>query len=111
MLYHAEVVNVVNIYANESIAFAGASYSLNCTVVSEFRPVVNWLDPDGNPVNGSGVTMDEPVYRGNVSHVLLRFRALRTSQAGQYTCQSGVVTSQPSLTWTNATENVIVTGI
>ena len=110
MLYHAEVVNVVNVYANESIAFAGASYTLNCTVVSEFRPVVNWLDPDGNPVNGSGITMDEPVYRGNDTHVLLGFPALHTSQAGQYTCQSGVVTSQLSPIWTNATKNVIVTG-
>ena len=91
--------------------FAGASYTLNCTVVSDFRPVVKWMGLDGDPVDtnpaNSDVTMDDPVYFGNKTYVLLRFRALRTSQAGQYTCQS-VVNSPLSVR--TATKNVVVTG-
>ena len=91
--------------------FAGASYTLNCTVVSDFHPVVKWMGLDGDPVNtnpaNSDVTMDDPVYFGNKTYVLLRFRTLRTSQAGQYTCQS-VVNSPLSVR--TATKNVIVTG-
>ena len=94
----------------ESTAFAGVSYTLNCTVVSELRPVVNWIDPVGNPVNDSDITLDQPVYYGKNTYVLLRFHALRTSQAGEYTCQSGVVSSHLSLIWKSAAQNVTVTG-
>ena len=103
--------NIVSIQAAQSTAFAGASYTLNCTVVSDFRPVVKWTGLDGNPVDtnpeSNDVTMDEPVYSGNKTYVLLRFRALRTSQAGQYTCQS--IVSSP-LSVRTATKNVITTG-
>ena len=103
--------NIVSIHATQSTMFAGASYTLNCTVVSDFRPVVKWMGLDGNPVDANpasnDVTMDEPVYYGNKTIVLLRLRALRTSQAGQYTCQS-VVNYPPSVT--TAKKNVVVTG-
>ena len=62
---------------------------------------------DVNPVNSTDLTVDEPVYNGNKTYVLLRFRALRTSQAGQYTCQS--IVSSP-LSVRTATKNVVVTG-
>ena len=91
--------------------FAGASYTLNCTVVTDFRPVVKWMGLDGDPLDtnpaNSDVTMIEPVINGNKTYVLLRFRALRTSQAGQYTCQS-IVSSPLSVKTT--TKNVVVTG-
>ena len=90
--------------------FAGASYTLNCTVVSEFHPVVNWMDPFGNPVNDSGITMDEPVYHGKNTSVLLRFQALRTSQGGQYTCHSEIVASESEVSVKMVMEDVIVTG-
>ena len=60
-----------------------------------------------NPVNSTDITVDEPVYNGNKTYVLLRFRALRTSQAGRYTCQS--IVSSP-LSVRTATKNVVVTG-
>ena len=103
--------NIVSIQAAQSTMFAGASYTLNCTVVSDIHPVVKWTGLDGNPVDANpasnDVTMDEPVTYGNKTIVLLRFRALRTSQAGQYTCQS-VVSSPPSVR--TAERNVVVTG-
>ena len=91
--------------------FAGASYTLNCTVVTDFHPVVKWMGLDGDPVDtnpaNSDVTIDEPVINGNKTYVLLRFRALSTSQAVQYTCQS--VVSSP-LSVRTATKNVVATG-
>ena len=97
--------NIVTIHVAQSVMFAGASYTLNCTVVSDFRPVVKWIDPDGNPVNGSGITVDEPVYHGYKTYMVLRFHSIRTSQAGRYTCQS-TVSSQLR----TATIEVVVTG-
>ena len=78
-------------------------------MVSEFHPVVNWIDPDGNPVNGSGIKMDEPVYYGKNTYVLLRIHALRTSQGGVYTCQSEVVVNS-EVSVRNSTKELIVTG-
>ena len=103
--------NIVTIQAVQSTMFAGASYTLNCTVVSDIRPVVKWMGLDGdpvdtNPANSDGM-MDEPVINGNKTYLLLRFHALRTSQAGQYTCQS-VVNSPLSVR--TATKDVVVTG-
>ena len=103
------MVNIVNIYAAESTAFAGASYTLNCTVVSEFRPAVNWTDSIGNPVNSSGITIHEPVFYGKSTYVLLSFPALRTSQGGQYNCRSEIVVSS-EVSVKIVTKDVIVTG-
>jgi len=99
---------MVTIYTAGSTMFAGASYTLNCTIVSDFRPVVKWIDPDGNPVNGSSITTDEPVYYGKNTYVLLKFSALRTSQAGLYTCQSEIMRTQLSVK--TVTKYVIVVG-
>jgi len=109
-LYHIEVENIVNIYAAESTVFAGASYALNCTVVSEFRPAVNWTDSIGNPVNGSGITIIyEPVSYGKSTYVLLSFPTLHTSQGGQYNCRSEIVVSS-EVSVKIVTKDVIVTG-
>ena len=88
--------------------FAGASYTLNCTVMSDLHSVVKWTGLDGNPVdNTSSITVDAPVYSGNKTYLLLRFPTLRMSQAGRYTCQS-VVSSPLSVRAT--TKDVVVTG-
>ena len=104
-----EPENIVTIHAPLSMVFAGSSYTLNCTVMSDLRPVVKWIGVDGNPVekNTSSITVDAPVYSGNKTYLLLRFPALRTSQAGTYTCHS--VTSSP-LSARTATKAVIVRG-
>ena len=112
-LFHSflpsEPENTVTIYTVRSTAFAGSSYTLNCTVMSDLRSVVKWTGLDGNPVhNTSSITVDAPVYDGSKTYVLvLRFPALRTSQAGTYTCHS--VVSVPELVRT-ATKDVVVTG-
>ena len=88
--------------------FAGASYTLNCTVMSDLRSVVKWTGLDGNPVyNTSSITVDAPVYDGIKTYVLLRFPALHTSQAGRYTCVS--ILSSP-LSVRTAIKDVVVTG-
>ena len=101
--------NIVTIHAAQSTMFAGSSYTLNCTVMSDLRSVVKWTGLDGNPVetNTSSITVYDPVYSGNKTYLLLRFPALRTSQAGRYTCQS-VMSS--SLSLSTATKIVTVTG-
>ena len=78
-------------------------------MISEFRSVVKWTGLDGNLVHNTGsITVDAPVYDGTKTYVLvLRFPALRTSQAGTYTCHS--VVSLPELVKT-ATKDVVVTG-
>jgi len=106
-----ELENIVTIHTvHFSTLFAGASYTLNCTVASDLHSVVTWMGLDGNPVDmnarNTDITVDDPVYNGNKTYVLLRFRALRTSQAGRYTCQS--VVSSP-LSVRTATKNVVVT--
>ena len=105
----SEPENTVTIHAAQSAVFAGASYTLNCTVMSEFRSLVKWTGPDGNPVhNTSSITVNAPVYDGVKTYVLvLRFHALRTSQAGTYTCHS--VVGLPELVRT-ASKDVVVKG-
>ena len=103
-----ELENIVTIYTVQSTMFAGASYTLNCTVMSDLPSVVKWTGLDGNPVdNTSSITVDAPVYDGSKAYLLLRFPDLRTSQAGRYTCQS--IVSSP-LTVGIATKDVDVTG-
>ena len=89
--------------------FAGASYTLNCTVISNLHSVVKWTGLDGNPgeTNTNSITVGDPVYDGNKTYLLLRFSTLRTSQAGRYTCQS--IVSSP-LSVKTATKDVVVTG-
>ena len=102
-----DLENIVTIHAAQSTMFAGASYTLNCTVMSDLRSVVKWTGLDGNPVdNTSSITVNAPVYNGNKTYLLLRFPALRTSQAGRYTCQS--IVSSP-LSVRTATKDVAVT--
>ena len=105
----SELENTVTIHAAQSTVFMGSSYTLNCTVMSDIHSVVKWTGPDGNSVhNTSSITVNAPVYDGVKTYVLvLRFHALRTSQAGTYTCHS--VVGLPELVRT-ATKDVVVTG-
>ena len=88
----SEPENTVTIHAPQSAVFAGSSYTLYCTVMSDLRSFVKWTGLDGNSVHDtSSITVNAPVYDGVKTYVLvLRFHALRTSQAGTYTCHSVV---------------------
>ncbi len=71
---------------------AGQSHTLDCVVYSDISPQVKWMGPDGSVLaEGDDITLGDPVMleNGTVT-VSLRFTNLRTSQAGQYTCQSVV---------------------
>ncbi len=71
---------------------AGRSYTLYCVVYSDITPQVKWMGPDGSVLVGDDdIIIGDPVVMENGTVVLrLRFSDLRTSQAGQYTCQSVV---------------------
>jgi len=104
----SELENIVTIRASQSTMFAGSSFTLNCTVMADFYPVVEWTGPDGSSVrNTSSIAVNAPVYNGNKTHLLLRFSALRTSQAGSYSCLS-IINSPLSVK--TATKDVVVTG-
>ena len=75
--------------------------------MSELRSIVRWTGLDGNPVHNTSSTTIDAVYDGVKTYLLLRFPALRTSQAATYTCHS--VVSLPELVRT-ATKDVVVTG-
>ncbi len=66
-------------------------------VYSDISPQVKWIGRDGSVLaEGDGITIGDPVVLENGAVTVgLRFTSLRTSQAGQYTCQS-VVQNPPS---------------
>ena len=70
----------------------GEKYFLNCIVVSDFTPTVQWLDPNNQVITttGTSVRTDNPVTNGNTTYVGLHFDSIHTSQGGTYTCTSTV---------------------
>jgi len=85
-----EVENTVNISASHTSPIAGKPYSLNCTVTSDRATEIHWLDPNGQPVNGPGITLSPQVTNGLVSTVEMTFSSLYTSHSGTYTCVSNI---------------------
>ncbi len=61
-------------------------------VYSDITPEVKWMGPNGTlPIGDADMIVGDPVVMENKTVLLaLRFSNLRTSQAGQYTCQSEV---------------------
>ena len=81
----------------EGTATAGQQYSLLCTVVvgggPTNDPVIEWLDPEGQPLSSEGeiTVTTQPVIGGSsVTTYVLYFSPLRTSRGGVYTCQATV---------------------
>ena len=71
---------------------AGGEFSLNCIVVSDFMPTVQWLDPNNQVITttGTSVRTDNPVTNGNTTYVVLHFDSIHTSHGGLYVCTSTV---------------------
>ena len=71
---------------------ASGKYSLNCTVISDFTPTVQWLDPNNQVIitTGTSVRTDSPVTNGNTAQVVLHFDSIHISHGGTYTCTSTV---------------------
>ncbi len=89
-----ELDNVVNINAPQMPLTPGQSHTLYCVVYSDITPQVKWMGPDGTVLIGDDdIIVGDPVVMENGTVILpLNFSRLRTSQAGQYTCQSVVST-------------------
>ena len=70
---------------------AGESYLLTCTAVEVIAglrnmPSLQWLDSNGSPVQGTGITVGELQITDTAAILTLTFDPLRTSHAGVYTC-------------------------
>lgn len=85
-----EVENRVNISTSHTNHIAGKPYTLTCTVTSNRSPVIHWLDPNGETVSGSGITLSPQVTNGFASTVEIIFSSLHTSHSGVYTCISDI---------------------
>ena len=85
-----ELENTVNISTTYTSHTAGEPYSLICTVTSDRPTQMKWLDPNGQPASGEGVTVSPQVTNGSVSTVEIMFSSLQTSHSGIYTCISNI---------------------
>ena len=70
----------------------GGQYSLDCMVISDLTPTVQWLDPNSQMINTSGTSVrtGNPVTSGNTIRLMLHFDPTYTSHGGTYTCISRV---------------------
>ena len=92
----SELVHDVQVEGSSSPVLAGSKYSMTCTVTFDLPPLVKWLDPLNNEVNGSDVSMTTiTIEEWNTTTVVLQFDPLKTSHGGVYTCVSLI--SQPYL--------------
>ena len=70
----------------------GGEYSLDCMVISDLTPTVQWLDPNSQVITtaGTSVKTDIPVTNGRTTHLMLHFNLTYTSHGGDYACISTV---------------------
>lgn len=84
----------------------GCSFSVTCNVtdtINGVTPTVIWLDPSGQELPNSDVSIDGPNVNGPTTILVLRFNPLRASQEGDYTCRAEIAVSE--------TETVVETQI
>ena len=84
----------MDIQALSNSSLAGGSYSIACTVVSDFPSSVAWLDPCGTAIDNSDpFRMTSPLeVNGNSTSLVLNFDPLKISYSGLYTCVSTILT-------------------
>ena len=76
---------------------AGSSYTVTCTVtdtIDEATPTVVWLDPSGQELPSSAVSVDGPAMNGPNTTLVLLFNPLRASQEGDYICRAEIIVSE-----------------
>ena len=98
----------------EGSSVAGEPLTLMCSVTRVNNVtgniVVQWIGPDGTQLTSNGsVTVGVPTVSGATTTISVRFSALYTSNAGQYTCQGELVSSDLMYT-VLALQDVIVQG-
>ena len=96
-------------------SIAGEPLTLTCSVTRVNNVtgniVVLWIGPDGTQLTSNGnVTVGVPTASGATTTITVHFSTLYTSNAGQYTCQGGLVSSDLMYT-VLALQDVIVQGI
>ena len=66
----------------------GGQYSLDCMVISDLTPTVQWLDPNSQVITTTGtyIKTDNPVTNRNTTHLMLHFDPIYTSHGGTYAC-------------------------
>ena len=89
--------------SDETAPNLGQSYSMDCTGHKTITGLMNqpspqWLTPSGTPLSpSSDVQLQGPTNVGlSSSELVALFPILRTSHAGNYTCQASL--SSPALT-------------
>ena len=89
--------------SDDTAPILGQSYSMDCTghkTVSDLinQPSPQWLTPSGTPLSSSSdIQLQGPRNVGlSSSELVALFPTLRTSHAGNYTCQASL--SSPALT-------------
>ena len=89
--------------SDDAAPMLGQSYSMDCTGHKTIAGLVNqpspqWLTPSGTPLSpSSDVQLQGPRNVGlSSSELVALFPTLRTSHAGNYTCQASL--SSPALT-------------
>ena len=91
-----------------SIPFAGQHHTLNCFASTEDYVVgvltLNWVSIDSI----SGVTEGQQVDTSNTTaRRLLMFNPVRSSHAGQYTCQAQIVIPQADVNLTSNAQQIV----
>jgi hypothetical protein len=82
----------------EGSSIVGEPLTLMCSVTrvnnATGNLVVQWIGPDGTQLISNGsVTVGLPIASGATTTLSVRFSALYTSNAGQYTCQGELVSN------------------
>ena len=92
---------------------AGAVHTLTCnaTVVENLavRPDIEWLYTNGTAVDGSNITVGTIMMTNNVFTRNLTFNPLRTSDGGQYICNTSINLSSISLKGISSESSLNVT--
>ena len=98
----------------EGSSIAGEPLTLTCSVTRVNNVtgniVLQWIGPAGAQLTSNGtVTVGIPITSGATTTINIHFPALYTSNAGQYTCQGELVSSDIMYT-VLALQDVIVQG-
>ena len=116
ILLHVCMIHVVLLGSvnTEGSSIAGEPLTLTCSVTRvdnvTGNVVLQWIGPDGAPLTSNEtVTVGVPTTSGATTTISIHFSTLYTSNAGQYTCQGELISSDVMYT-VLALQDIIVQG-